>query len=327
MKRCLIFLLSGLTMLQVANAQNWSTVYFYPLDHLIKGKNAAKTDLEKIRWLGLLNLKYDVLGEKTKADSCLKERKDIALNSRDRVVMTEHYTWEIINSSGVSDSGKQRKYALCHELIEIGQRENVPVAIVVGNGYLGWGLAGEGKMEQAYGHLNNMLNAALESGDDSLIAEAYSFYTNTYFLKNNYLQAYKYQLKALDIAEKMNNDYLLWEYNSWLSNIYRKFKDKEKSMDYKMKLLDFAKKTEEPYDDLAAIKSIGLGFLNWTHGEPLKIFLIKIGLVALLLPLHQFIERRVIHFLVSRKLMRLRDGRFWRMLFGDAELEAKVEKT
>jgi len=603
MKRSLIILLSVLIVLQTANAQNWHTVSFYPLDYLIKGKNAAKTELEKTRWLALLSLKYNILAEKTKVDSCIKERKDIALNSRDRVVMSEHYAWEIIGIFNSNDSIRSKRFALCNELIEFGQRENVTVAKVVGNGYLGWGLAKEGKMEQAFSSLNSMLSAALESGDDSLIAESYAFYTNTYYDKNNYLQAYKYQLKALEIAEKMNNGFLLWDYNTWLSNIYRKFKDKEKSMDYRMKLLEFARKTKEPYDDLAAIKSIGIGFLlnsdfvsaeqyhlrcmqmadslklerqfiqwmengyifqllfgdnkneslgfeylekepqrwanyynsrdqvtkdylmhlyhrnhknpdsaayyikksyaldyaktsdvrkkvwharlgrflketgkfkesteewkkalafsekltdlegqketayqiydlskktgnntdallyhekyktlsdslesinnkndltlaelvneqrayetakleetentrkrhqlqymgitigvitffvfsmmlgffrvserslrilgffafifvfefiimladkqihNWTHGEPLKIFLIKIGLVALLLPLHQLIEKKVIHFLVSRKLMRMRDGRFWRMLFGDVDVEAKVEKT
>lgn len=602
MKRCLIILFSVVVALQVANAQTWSTVNFYPLDHLIEGKNAAKTELEKTRWLALLSMKYHVLDEKTKADSCMKERKNLALNSRDRVVMTEYYTWEIINP-GQLDSGKNNGLTLYKELIEFGERENVPVAKVVGNGYLGWRLAGEGEMEQAYSSLNNMLSAALESGEDSLIAEAYSFYTNVFYLKNNYLQAYKYQLKALDVAEKMNNGFLLWEYNIWLSDIYRKFKDKEKSMDYRMKLLEFARETKEPYDDLAAITNIGIGFLlnsdfamaeqyhmrclqmadslkleqplkqwmengylsqlffgdnkneslglaylqkepqrwanyynsrgpglknylmylyhwnhknldsaeyylkngyavdynktsdvrkglwharlgkflketgklresidewkkalafserladlegqketvyqvydlskktgnntdalfyhekykmlsdslesinnrndltlaelvneqrafetakleetentrkrhqlqymaitvgvitffifsmmlgffrvserslrilgflafifvfefiimladkqihNWAHGEPLKIFLIKIGLVAILLPLHQFIEKKVIHFLVSRKLMRMRDGRFWRMLFGDEEPETSAGKT
>ena len=260
MKRCLIISLSVLIALQVANAQHWSTVNFYPLDHLIEEKNAAKTELGKIRWLALLSMKYNVLGEKAKADSCIKERKDIALNSRDRVVMTEYYTWEIINPSQL-DRGKKSSIELCKELIEFGERENVPVAKVVGNGYLGWTKAEEGKMEEAYSSLNNMLSAALESGEDSLIAEAYSFYTNMFYKKNNYLQAYKYQLKALDVAEKMNNGFLLWEYNIWLSDIYRKFGDKEKSMDYRMKLLEFARKTKEPYDDLAAVTNIGIGFL------------------------------------------------------------------
>ncbi len=40
---------------------------------------------------------------------------------------------------------------------------------------------------------------------------------------------------------------------------------------------------------------------EWTHGEPWKVLLIKIFLAAILLPLHHWMEHRVIHYLVSRK--------------------------
>jgi tetratricopeptide (TPR) repeat protein len=40
-----------------------------------------------------------------------------------------------------------------------------------------------------------------------------------------------------------------------------------------------------------------------THGEPWKILAIKIGLISILLPLHHFLEERVIHYLTSRKLL------------------------
>src|SRR3984885_16182359 len=40
---------------------------------------------------------------------------------------------------------------------------------------------------------------------------------------------------------------------------------------------------------------------EWTHGEPWKVLLIKIGLAAILLPLHHWSEHKVIHFLSSRK--------------------------
>ncbi len=565
--------------------------------------NDAKTDVIRVKALIFLENKYAALGEKAKADSCLKLREAIADKSKDWVVKTEHYSWLIQGYlfGATYDSIKEKGYALCRELVNIGQKENIPVARVMGNGYIGWSLARDGKMEQSLGYLANTLAAALESRDDSLIAEAYAFYTNTYTDKNNYLQAYKYQLKALDIAEKMNNNYLLWDYNIWLSNIYGSMGDKEKRIEYRIKLLDFAHKTKDPYDDLAAnyfirqacllnadlvsaeqyhlrfmhlANSLGLedkakqkwendyidalmfakkndlgpgfqymekkpgrwenflksrrnmdmylfryhryyknldsvafylkraydlnyskvndrrkkginadmgsffsetgklnesiaewktafslsekladpegqqeaafevydlskkngnitdalfyhekykaindslesinnkneltlaelineqkvhdntkleeeaktrrrhqlqyigitigvvtffifsmmigffrvsertirllGFLSfifvfeflimiadkqihdWTHGEPLYIFLIKIGLIAILLPLHQLIEKKVIHFLVSRKLLRLRDGRFWRLLFGDEDPIAQVEKT
>jgi tetratricopeptide (TPR) repeat protein len=39
----------------------------------------------------------------------------------------------------------------------------------------------------------------------------------------------------------------------------------------------------------------------WTHEEPWKILLIKIGLAAILVPLHHWLEHKVIHFLSQRK--------------------------
>jgi len=46
---------------------------------------------------------------------------------------------------------------------------------------------------------------------------------------------------------------------------------------------------------------------NWlhhlAHGEPLKIWLAKIVIIGLLLPLHHYIEHAVVHFLSSKRLM------------------------
>ncbi len=42
---------------------------------------------------------------------------------------------------------------------------------------------------------------------------------------------------------------------------------------------------------------------HWTHGEPWKILAIKIGLISILLPLHHFLEEKVIHYLTTRKMM------------------------
>ncbi|HEY3404786.1 MAG TPA: tetratricopeptide repeat protein [Ohtaekwangia sp.] len=44
---------------------------------------------------------------------------------------------------------------------------------------------------------------------------------------------------------------------------------------------------------------------HWTHGEPWKILAIKIGLISVLLPLHHFMEKKVIHYLTSRKMLEL----------------------
>ncbi|MDP4150922.1 MAG: hypothetical protein Q8927_02830 [Bacteroidota bacterium] len=47
---------------------------------------------------------------------------------------------------------------------------------------------------------------------------------------------------------------------------------------------------------------------EWTHGEPWKILLIKIFLAAGLLPLHHWLEHKVIHYLTSRRKHPLRKG-------------------
>jgi len=44
---------------------------------------------------------------------------------------------------------------------------------------------------------------------------------------------------------------------------------------------------------------------HWTHGEPWKILAIKIALISILLPLHHFLEEKVIHYLTSRKMLEL----------------------
>jgi hypothetical protein len=43
-----------------------------------------------------------------------------------------------------------------------------------------------------------------------------------------------------------------------------------------------------------------------THGEPWKVWLIKIGIISLLLPIHHFLEHKLIHYLLSRHLIIIR---------------------
>ncbi len=42
---------------------------------------------------------------------------------------------------------------------------------------------------------------------------------------------------------------------------------------------------------------------HWTHGEPLPILGIKIVLIAMLLPLHHWLEHKVVSYLASRRLI------------------------
>jgi tetratricopeptide (TPR) repeat protein len=47
---------------------------------------------------------------------------------------------------------------------------------------------------------------------------------------------------------------------------------------------------------------------EWTHGEPWKILLIKIFLAAGLLPLHHWLEHKVVHYLNTRRKIRRSEG-------------------
>ncbi len=50
---------------------------------------------------------------------------------------------------------------------------------------------------------------------------------------------------------------------------------------------------------------------HWTHGEPWKVLLIKIGLIAILLPLHHWLEEKVIHHLTTRDLLKSEKLKFF----------------
>ncbi|HEX6333547.1 MAG TPA: hypothetical protein VFZ78_04915 [Flavisolibacter sp.] len=43
-----------------------------------------------------------------------------------------------------------------------------------------------------------------------------------------------------------------------------------------------------------------------SHGEPLTIWMYKVGIISLLVPLHHYLEHGMVHFLESKKLMKLR---------------------
>jgi hypothetical protein len=58
---------------------------------------------------------------------------------------------------------------------------------------------------------------------------------------------------------------------------------------------------------------------HWTHGEPWKVLLIKIGLISILLPLHHYTEKKVIHYITSRKMFELNRESFFSRLKKKAE--------
>ncbi len=53
---------------------------------------------------------------------------------------------------------------------------------------------------------------------------------------------------------------------------------------------------------------------HWTHGEPLPILAIKIILIAMLLPLHHWLEHKVVHYLTSRRLIIPERRSIWQTL-------------
>ncbi|MBA2250726.1 MAG: tetratricopeptide repeat protein [Chitinophagaceae bacterium] len=70
---------------------------------------------------------------------------------------------------------------------------------------------------------------------------------------------------------------------------------------------------------------------NATHGQPLKLWLIKIGLIGLLVPLQHFLESNLIKFLESRKLLEARTrfsfSKWWHRVKKQADNpEIEIEK-
>ncbi|MGZ5287270.1 MAG: hypothetical protein ACXWB9_08805, partial [Flavisolibacter sp.] len=60
---------------------------------------------------------------------------------------------------------------------------------------------------------------------------------------------------------------------------------------------------------------------HWTHGEPLPILGIKIVLIAMLLPLHHWLEHKVVSYLASKRLI-LPDGKsIWRNIVKRKEIK------
>jgi tetratricopeptide (TPR) repeat protein len=61
---------------------------------------------------------------------------------------------------------------------------------------------------------------------------------------------------------------------------------------------------------------------HWTHGEPLPILGIKVLLIAMLLPLHHWLEHKVINYLTSKRLIiPVRTG-FWKNILAKRKSEA-----
>lgn len=60
------------------------------------------------------------------------------------------------------------------------------------------------------------------------------------------------------------------------------------------------------------------------HGEPMKIWLAKIILIALLVPIQHFLEHGVVHFLASQRLLRMRQHLSIRKMWFN--LVAKIKK-
>ena len=57
------------------------------------------------------------------------------------------------------------------------------------------------------------------------------------------------------------------------------------------------------------------GIHHLTHGEPWKVWLIKIAIISFLLPVHHFLEHKLIHYLLSRHLITVRNRLSFSKLF------------
>jgi tetratricopeptide (TPR) repeat protein len=63
-----------------------------------------------------------------------------------------------------------------------------------------------------------------------------------------------------------------------------------------------------------------------THGEPLKVLAIKIVLIAMLLPLHHWLEHKVVSYLSSRRLIIPKGRGFWSNILAKRKTQAHSER-
>lgn len=66
---------------------------------------------------------------------------------------------------------------------------------------------------------------------------------------------------------------------------------------------------------------------HWTHGEPWKVLAIKIVLIAMLLPLHHWLEKKVIKYLTSQQLLKEKGRRFVRKWFKKKDADLPLSNT
>lgn len=65
----------------------------------------------------------------------------------------------------------------------------------------------------------------------------------------------------------------------------------------------------------------------WTHGEPWKVMAIKILLIAVLLPLHHWLEEKVIHYLTSQHLLLAKGRNLYDKVFRKKKGEGSLENA
>lgn len=65
----------------------------------------------------------------------------------------------------------------------------------------------------------------------------------------------------------------------------------------------------------------------WTHGEPWKVMVIKILLIAMLLPFHHWLEEKVIHYLTSQHLLLAKGRNLYDKLFRKKKGHSSLENV
>lgn len=205
------------------------------------------------------------------------------------------------------------------------------------------------KIPDAIGYYSKVLDLSKEINDAGSIASTSSALSNLYETQGNYQEAFKYSKQAIQYQDSLRK--LSEGRDIALLNVERENrKHAEESRQAAQKLVN--KRNIQYFAITIAIAAIFMGMLilgmfpiskitikllgyfffislfeflvllidtflhRITHGEPLKIWLIKIFLIALLVPFQHYLEHGLIKFLESRKLLEARSKlsfRRWRM--------------
>ncbi|MFZ6012950.1 MAG: tetratricopeptide repeat protein [Bacteroidota bacterium] len=227
-------------------------------DSLKQNLEKAKTDEEKVRWLGELATFYVALNRDL-SDEYGKQQIQIAELNRDRRLMVKALLSNanrLLNMGVVQDNlNKACEYS--QQALNISKTSYLDDYTAWSYLYLARVARNDGEMDKALNFNNLALSLASSVADDSLKVSCLNSIGGTYLVKNEKLLAFRHYLQALNIAAPTKRYTLLRNCYYNMSNFYMGLEEFEKSKDYLFKVLHLTYQYHQPFDRLDVYSSIG----------------------------------------------------------------------